>query len=193
MANESISDRFNNANTLTKAMITAGVLIGFLVALMVAVNLSSADPPQASVTQSKNPTPPITSNVQTIVTREDAGGYTNSDLTPDTLKLIEQEMVRKSLRRGKEHLSKQGASPNDITPDMFQSSSWIMEAGGTRFGIIDMKAGEGRIKAIVSIQRNQFIRVSCIDTSGSNITTFTGQCASKIKETFGVELPSADR
>ena len=191
MSKDSLSERFNSASTLSKALITAGVVLAFLVIAMVAVWPSNGSPPPGDRTDTPAPKPAASakSQIQTIVVRQEAEGYTNDDLTPETLKRIEQELVRGTMQRAKEHVVSQGFPAQDITAEMFHSSSWVMEAGGRRFGVVDIHAGPGRIKAIISIQDAHFIRVSCIDPSGANIPTFSGPCADKIQQVFGVRLP----
>ena len=188
-------DWFNSASTLTKAMITAGVLLALLIVAAFATHPGDSESTatrspiasQQSLTAASN-----NSQVQTVVVREDAGGYTNNDLTPETMKLIENELVKRTILRGQEHMVSQGFAPKDISPDMVQSSSWVMDAEGKRFGIVEMLAGMARIKAIVSIEGTQFVRVSCVDPTGKNVPISTGPCADKIHEVFGIHLPTTN-
>lgn len=187
----SLADRFNSANTLTKAMITAGLLLGLLLVLAFLTMLERpADLSNAGPRKPAKVTGPTPQQVQTVVVRQDAEGYSDRDLTPEAMKIVENEIVNRTLQRARENLNAQGQSADEVIAEKVASSSWIMEASGRRFGIVDVQTIGGRIKAVVSIQSGQLVRVSCINSTGENIPTFTGKCAEEIEKVFEVRLPA---
>lgn len=190
MEKQSISERFNSAGTMTKAFLTACALAGVF-AIFIAATWPKVDPNSSASIPSISVLPQTSRlNIETIVVRQDPEGHTNDDLSPAFLTAYENEFVKRTVQQGKKSVAVQGISPDEFKSDLIESSSWIMEVDGKRFGIIDMKVPRGRMKSIVSFHANQFVRVSCIDPSGAEVPTFSGPCAEKIHEVFGVTLPA---
>jgi hypothetical protein len=174
-------------------MITAGAMLGLLLITMIAVwpsannSRSPAEGTRPAVTPAPSENP---KQIKTVVVRQDAMGYQDSDLTLDALKRLEQELTAGTLQRARENLAAQGLPATDVDPNMITSRSWFMETGGRKFAIVDMHAGPSRIKTVAAFQNNAFVHVSCIDPSGTNVPVFSGPCAVKIREVFGVSLPT---
>ena len=119
---------------------------------------------------------------------EDAGGATQSDLDLRMLNAIEQRTVELFSTKVKNALRAQGQPPN--LPKL-QVNSHYVEAGARKLAVVKIAAPHHINQVFLyGIVGNELRRVACARTSNfdESIPLFYGECGSKVKEVFGVDI-----
>lgn len=187
---KSLTNRFNDLSTLNKAILTAGVLLGCFIAIALAASINMPD--RQSTSQM---TAPASQNQQDdlIVTAisEPANGWTNDTvLTPANLAFLEESVRSKLALRSNEYFKSEGITDVNIGNSEIRSASWVLDAEGERYGIIDIQVDPIRLKKVLHLRGDVLTHVNCLSRSGQNLPLSYGPCGAKIEEMFGVQLPA---
>lgn len=128
---------------------------------------------------------------QAVVVRQSAVGYSTTDLDLLGLQNLERLTVDEAVDRAKANLRQSGHDPAMVTRDLYASDSYLVEIGGNRFGLVKMSAGGFRMKIIMTIRSEEFIKVSCFRTDSGEVLLASGPCAEQLRQTFGIVWPAA--
>ncbi len=157
----------SGARRIGKLFVAAVTLIGVLVSNVTAQQMA-----------------PITA----IVTIQATEGMTESDLSVEGLKNLEQWLVQTTLERARANYAKQGFDPKTFKPKLNVGSVYT-QAGGKKLGVIKLNMdNQIRTVWVLGFNRKEFLRVTCIRGSNHDIPVFSGECGNKVTEAFGVSL-----
>lgn len=187
---KSLTNRFNDLSTLNKAILTAGVLLVCFIAIALAASINMPD--RQSQLQTSAPASQVQqSDLIVTAISEPANGWTNDTaLTPANLAFLEDSVRSKLALRANEYFKNEGITGVSIGTSDIRSASWILDAEGERYGVIDIQADPIRLKKVLHLRGDVLTHVNCLSRSGQNLPLSYGPCGAKIEEMFGVQLPA---
>lgn len=131
---------------------------------------------------------PESSRVIAAITSQPSGGATTGNFDQEALKNLETWFVQKVLEKGKSGFADLGYDPNDFDPNIVASSVYVSIEDKKLAMIKVSTAYAVRAVAIIGIEREELVRVTCFRQSSREIAVFSGECGSKIQEAFGVSI-----
>lgn len=124
--------------------------------------------------------------IKTMVSRQDAQGVTEADLSPEFLKNIEAWTLERINVNAKKHWDAAGVPEGERN---VSAESVYVSTGSHKLAIIRMRIGDVTPQAtIFGIVGSEAVRVTCVDPTLGNVTVTSGPCAEKIRETFGESI-----
>lgn len=156
-------------------------LLKFLLVPAVAgflAGMASAQPP------SDEPLPEI----GVFSASEDAGGWTQADLGPDALKMLEKRSVEMLEAKTRAYLKAQGQSTQ---LPKFQSEAHYMQAGSMKLAIVRIRVPNSVNQVLLyGIKGTELRRVACVRTKNieESIPLFYGPCGDRVREVYGVSI-----
>lgn len=128
--------------------------------------------------------------VITAITRQASEDFTEAGFDQAALENIEGWIVKTMVQKAKVHYKESGYDPKNFNPRVDANSVYV-SVNGKKLAVIKINFDDvARSINIMGFQGNELIRVSCFRNSNDDILVFSGECGSKIKEAFGVSLPS---
>lgn len=173
---------------IDKALIATIVLFGFLIFGGWYANKRSVDDAPKVQTSDKYVPSNIKAKVIAVITRQDSEGITSNDLNQEVLNNLESWVIETILKKSKIAFTDLGNDPNQFNPRVNASSVYI-NINDKKLAIIKITLEEAvRSVAIIGIDKNELIRVTCLRESNHDIPVFSGVCGDKVHEAFGVSI-----
>lgn len=128
--------------------------------------------------------------VVTVVAIQSNEELRESDMTPTSLKRVEEWSVSMSRKKMSQSLERAGQNPNIAYQVPISSQSLFNAVGGKKLMIVRMTVDNSiREVTIMGFKGSEFYRVGCLRASNHDIPVFSGECGKVVKETFGVSIP----
>lgn len=126
--------------------------------------------------------------IKAVITIQDTEGTTEADLDIESLKRLENWLVKTSLQGARESYAEQGFDPKTFNPKIDVGSVYVM-TGGKKLAVIKMNM-ENQVRTlwVLGFHRGEFLRVTCIRASNHDIPIIFGECGQKITEAFSVSF-----
>ena len=124
------------------------------------------------------------SETEVIVSRQPSEGITEANFNQDFLTNLESWVVERTKANATKYwdAAKVPQSMRNVSGE-----GTLVERYGHRFAVIRVRAADQTPNAtIVGIEGDEFIKIGCVNRSGSDVTITDGPCDAKIREVFSV-------
>jgi len=131
------------------------------------------------------------SDIQVIVSSQDAEGATQQDLDLAFLKNFESYSIERIKQLTKNHLASTGSQAVDVA---LTAESNYIEVNGIKLALIRVRAADSTFNQIMvlGIVGNEIKRIGCIRNAAEAVPVSYGPCGEKIHAVFGVTLKTGD-
>lgn len=125
-------------------------------------------------------------DIQVVVSVQDAEGVTQADLNMTFLKNLETYTVERVTKKTRDGMVANGYQGPDVS---FDSEALYVEPGAMKLAVIRLSGTDGsRATFISGIVGKELRRVACVGMADENIPITYGACADKVNDTFGIEI-----
>jgi hypothetical protein len=118
-----------------------------------------------------------------ISSSETADGYTQKDMDPRFLKVIEDATVNSVKEKTFKHLNRRGLKNPKIN---ILSESIYFEQDNKKLAVIRLYIETSNQVWIYGFKGKELIRIACVRQTSEKIPLSYGKCGEKIREVFGI-------
>lgn len=193
LLSKSLVSAIENGTMVNKAKLAVKISLPigyFAVAILLAMATGPLVSSPKSASRTSVPVSPSSDMkpVMAYTTIQSAEGVKEADLDQPALKNLENWIVQTILQKGRNKFTEMGYNPKDYKPHVVANSVYVT-AGGKKLAVIKIAIDNSmRSVTILGIKGKELHRVSCLRASNHDIPVWSGECGSKVSETFGVSI-----
>ncbi|MDO7833613.1 hypothetical protein Q4610_01010 [Sphingobium sp. HBC34] len=126
------------------------------------------------------------SDIQTLVSRQDAEGVTDADMSPEFLKNLEAWTLERVKLKAKPHWDAAGVPQEQRA---VTAESVYVSTASHKLAVTRLRMGQTTPQAMIfGIVGTEAVRVLCMNSNGDDVPVASGPCDEKLREVFGESI-----